>query len=79
MHNNTDLDGVNVSQNDSYNCGPIACMILWYFFIPHEVDLTVDVEEYHLKIILKLKKILRDAKEAQQFSLHTQQTTASSE
>ena len=45
MHNNTDLDGVNVSQNDSYNCGQIACMIMCYFFIPHEVDLTVDVEE----------------------------------
>ena len=79
MHNDTDLDGVNVSQKDSYNCGPIACMIMWYFFIPHEVDLTVDVEEYQSKIILKLKKMLSDAKEAQQFSLCTQQTTASSE
>ena len=56
MHNDTDLDGVNVSQKDSYNCGPIACMIMWYFFIPREVDLTVDVEEYRSKIILKLKK-----------------------
>ena len=56
MHNNTDFDGVNVSQNDSYNCGPIVCMKMWYFFITYEVDLTVDVEEYQSKIILKLKK-----------------------
>ena len=56
-YNKNDLNGWFMSQTDNYNCGPIACMIMWYMFTHDEVDLRIPVEQYYFKVIQKLKNV----------------------
>ena len=62
-YHKNDLNGWFISQTDGYNCGPIACMIMWYMFTHGEVDLTIPVEQYRCKVVEKLKKMLNEVKE----------------
>ena len=62
-YNKNDLNGWFISQTDGYNCGPIACMIMWYMFTHDEVDLTIPVEQYRCKVVEKIKNILNEVKE----------------
>ena len=62
-YNENDLNGQFISQTDGYNCGPIACMIMWYMFTHDEVDLRISFEQYCIKVVQKLKKMLNEVKE----------------
>ena len=63
-HNSRDYGGMKLKQVDGFNCGPIACMVLWHTFIPSEVDTTLDVSQFRSKIVPKMKALLEEAKKS---------------
>ena len=62
-HSKGEHGGPQWTQNDAYNCGPIACMYLWHIFIPMEVDVGFPISELRTKIITKMKELLLRAKD----------------
>ena len=63
MRSNTtnDFGGTDLIQTDSYNCGPIACMVLWQLFLPQEVDVQAVVTTFRGKIVGKMRELLQEA------------------
>ena len=54
------IDGVNIRQNDSNSCGPIACMVMWKLFFPHDVNLQeIPQDQYRELSIEKLRQLLQ--------------------
>jgi len=59
------IDGIKVIQKDHSSCGPIACVVLWKLFLPHEIDLTkINQEDYRELVIEKLRKLLQKHEDA---------------
>lgn len=55
-----DSDGLKIVQRDGYNCGPIACMVLWKIFKPAMIDLKkIQQSQYRLLVVYELKRLLK--------------------
>jgi hypothetical protein len=53
------LDGLQVVQRDGFNCGPIACMVLWKLFQPQNVNLlNVPQSDYRRLVVTELRRLL---------------------
>jgi len=55
------IGGQQMTQSDNYNCGPIACMVLWTLFNP-PLNISyfwqLDVTNYRSTVIDKMKQLL---------------------
>ena len=63
-HRKGDYGGMKLLQADGYNCGPIACMVLWHTFLPNEVNTKLNVSMFRSKVVPKMKTLLKEAKES---------------
>jgi len=60
INNQLDSDGLKIVQRDGYNCGPIACMVLWKIFKPAMIDLKkIQQSQYRLLVVYELKRLLK--------------------
>ena len=59
------MDGIMIKQNDTNNCGPIACMVLWKLFRPSSVDLAqLQTTDYRAVVIDELRRMLKQSYES---------------
>ena len=59
----SDLAGFKLKKPDGVNCGPIACMRMWYDFCPDVVNLSVGIADYISIIVTKVRELNKDRKE----------------
>ena len=55
--------GVQLKQHDSFNCGPIACMVLWYLFVPDEASIiwkSMEIGDFRSQIVKKMLAIIEN-------------------
>ena len=50
-----------LSQTDSHNCGPIACVVIWFLFFPTEAPIGIDSNDFRVVVVDKMKSMLYDA------------------
>ena len=64
QHAVSDYGGKEIIQSDSWNCGPIACVVMWRTFIPDEVDVSTNVEMFRSLVVTKMKALIEESKKA---------------
>ena len=60
LFNTKDLPQVVLKQNDSYNCGPISCMVIWYIFKPDDAPLSEPIGTFRHHVVSKLTAMSED-------------------